>query len=412
MKKLLYILCGLFVLCQACADDSSDVLDSETKSDETGGGGVTNPQAAACQADLTGAADGWFMQYESTTFWFKFENDGLVKTDSDLPRNAIDAIYNFEPDAETLILSIPGGGHFRYLTTEQKEDKLIVEQFTANSIKCKGYKNGKAMNLTLATAAQVADFKSQKEAFVKLNEQGAMHGVIRNNGALITHYVLDNKKMEVYFSYLENDVVKHQTKTLALGNGGIIWDAVTVDGLELTGVKYDKASGKILAVETGGTELIVVGNTEVMPDYLKSGQEYQIDAAVANVWQQITAFYTKGLRVIEVNFGRSERSLVACLQEPMGGYIFWNATPKDSQLSAVDYELDRVTWKNLGPEFLFDSDVYMDQVTEYLSELLSTYFDTNGFYIVPETTAANTSGKTWYMFSTTGDSWFKVRRAK
>lgn len=413
MKKLLYILCGLFLMCQACTDDSSDVLDSETKSDDTEGGSVTNPQAAACQADLVAAANGWFMEYESTTFWFKFEADGLVKTDSDLPRTAIDAIYEFEPTAEKLILSIPGGGHFRYLPAAQQEDKLIIDQFSVSSIACKGYKNGKAMNMTPATAEQVAAFKSQKEVFVKLNEQAAMHGVIRKaDGGMVAHYVLDNKKMEIGFSYLENNVVKHQTKTLSMGNGGIVWDAVTVDGYALTGVKYDQVSGKILMMENGGAVLTVVGNTEVMPVYLKSGQEYQLTAAVASVWSQITDFNTKGLRVVEINFGRSERSLVACLQDPMGGYIFWNATPQNSPITAVDYELDRVTWTNLGPVFMMGGENYIEQATANLSKLLETYFDVNGFYVLPETTDANVAGKVWYMFSTNGEGWFKIKRAK
>lgn len=429
MKKYLYILLGSIILVQACSKENSLGLNAETKEDNVNSSVGVHPNAKVYTQSLVSASDGWLMEYEGHKFWFTFEENGIVSCDSDFTEMPLDAIFSITSSGDDAVLSIIGGGHFRYLPEGKRTPQFLIKSLTNDAIELALLETSELSVVTKkASLADVAVFKT-KLFFVELSSSNAMSGVMRKDGDFLMHYTINRDVNKVDFTYITSIEAKHYTRVFVQGDMNISWETevqVGVTDVQWTGIKYNSDTFKIEPIYTSSsnTQITLDGNAHIMTRYLASGQEYMIadtDQGGKGLFQwasgaletEIDKFQLSGLRVLEVNFGRSERSFVACLRDPLAGYIFYDATPQGSGLDAVNYNLDRVTWTNLGTVAPYRGAEHIETTTLGLTATLAAYFDSNGLYVVPiDLPTGTTKDKHWFLISATNGGWFRLKAKK
>lgn len=415
MKKIAYIFCVLAAMMQGCSEDSNMQLESRTKEvEETETGG--NPKAQECKKALVAATDGWKMVYQPTqggtsyTFYFRFQNDGLVETESDFPERALFALFEFGGNAEKLTLQLKGGaGHLRFLPKELFESELVVNSIAADKISCVGSTYGFTMNMVKASAGEIAAVTEQKKMYVALQEKGLLRGTVRNNDLFIAHYIINQKSGSVDFTFIKGGLVKHESRTLTSAAGAFSWTEVALDnGVTLTGLELS-GSNTIALKGAAASSLTLASNSSVVSEFDNRNRQYQfsakygIGAAKADIWAETN---WEKLNIIELNFQWGTRPLVAILN---GGYLFYDVVGTDN--APLKGDNDKVIFENANGRPLFGGTAeQFEEAKTAMSKIFSAYFHPDGFYVAKE--VDGNGDIYYYLLSTTTDSWFKVKQTK
>lgn len=413
MKTIKYLICSLFVTLQACSSEELLDLGSQTKEEINAENSGGNKQVQECKDALTLPKDGWKMVYEpeagkgTYTFFFQFQKDGLVNTDSDLPEKSMLALYDFVPNADTLIIAIKGGAHFRFLNESAQEEELIVKSITADRISCIGRKHGKTMDFVKTTTEEVNQVRDQKKLLVALQEKKVMRGVMRNNGSLVAHYVINYAQKKVNFTFIKDGIVQHATRDLVSNGNAFTWSDVVLENTTITGLSLD-GTKLVVTDKNGSNTLALTDNSNVLAGFDSRDRQYQLGANIG-VGDAIAELYEETkwdqLVTVELNFTMGKRPFVACLSQ---GYLFYDAV--DEENGPLIAEIDKVTWTKLPGEARYGTDQkWLTEGEQKLSKLLAAYFDKDGYFIIKENAGNDIY---YYMLSTTGKNWFKVKQSR
>lgn len=416
MKKIAYIFCVLAAMLQGCSKDDNLQLESRTKEleeAETGG----NPRALECKKALVAATDGWKMVYqplqggESYTFFFRFQNDGLVETESDFPEKSIYALFELGGNTEKLTLQLKGGaGHLRFLPQNVFEEEMVVKEVTADKITGVGAAHGFTMTLVKASAGEIAAVTAQKKLYVALQDKNLIRGTVRNGAQFVAHYIVNPKDATVNFTFIKDGLVRHESRVLASSANAFSWDAVALEnGVTLTGLEVASASNAITLKGAAASSLVLTNNSSVVSEFDNRNRQYQISAkygigaAKADLWSETG--WSK-LELIELNFQWGTRPLVAILN---GGFLFYDVVGVDN--APLKGEKDKVIFENANGRPLFGGTTeQFEEAKTALGKVFAAYFHPDGFYVVKE---EEESGDIYYyLLSTTTDSWFKVKQSK
>lgn len=415
MKKIIYLCCVWTLMLQGCSSDDSSTLSSQTKELEDAGAGMVNPDMAPCKKILCEATGGWKMEYEPVdgdtyTFYFRFQENGLVETDSDIPEAAIFTIFDFEPNAEQLNLKLQGGGHLRLLGEEKMEEVLKVSSFSATQITCVGAKHGRTMNLTPAGATEIKEMQNQKKALVALMNQGLLRGTMREGGKLVAHYTLDHRKEKVMFTYFEGRSLKHKEVQLQMAGGSFSWEEVAMGAYKVSGMTYNETTNQVQINGTAVQNLVLATNAGVVAYFDNRGRQFQLSKTngVGDAKDELfdeTAW--SFLKTIEINCTMGKRPLVACLEQ---GYIFYDVSANDNDPLTKDAP-DVVYFQNLtgGVPLYGATPAHKTEANQKLSKFIDAWFHLDGLILVQVDEA---SEGYLYFLSPTTDSWFKVKKTK
>lgn len=290
--------------------------------------------------ELLCAADGWKMIYQGVTFYFQFDEEGNVASDSDetLLKNEVGTDYSLDFQGEkAVLLTLLNGGMLQYLN-ENSETTFVITGYSDSQITAVGQTHGKEMILTPVSTAALQQAKERKRlAIIAYNKAQAMdllkgelnNGVFRrSSSSFLAHYLIicdESNNWKVKISAIDNGVVKHteypmiidttndENAVLTLGSN------VTVDGISLNKLYYNYLNGEI---ETD--------NANVVCDTRKASD---IAAWYADGWKthivdqdEIHADF-KGIFHSGVEFDdRNPRNLIACPWSGMGSYIGFAVT--------------------------------------------------------------------------------------
>lgn len=416
MKKIAYIFCVLAAMLQGCSEDNGLQLESRTKElEETETGG--NPKAQECRKALVAATDGWKMVYqpvqggESYTFYFRFQNDGLVETESDFPEKSIYALFEFGGDAEKLTLQLKGGaGHLRFLPQDIFEEEIVIKEVAADKITGVGVSHGFAMTFVKASAGEIAAVTAQKKLYVALQNKNLLRGTVRNGAQFVAHYIVNPKEALVNFSFIKDGLVRHESRALTSNESSFSWNAVALDnGVVLTGLEIAGSNNTITLKGTAASSLVLANNSSIVGEFDNRNRQYQISAkygigaAKADIWNETN---WEKLQIIELNFTWGTRPLVAILSS---GYLFYDVVGVDN--APLKGDNDKVIFENANGRPLFGgTQEDFDEAKMALNKLFSAYFHPDGFYVVKE---EEESGDIYYyLLSTSTDSWFKVKQSR
>lgn len=413
MKKFIYLLCVLTWMLQACTSDDSAILSSQTKEAEVSGSGPEKSDVSACKKILCEASGGWKMEYEPATgdkytFYFRFQNNGLVETDSDIPEGAIFTIFSFEPDSEKLRLKIQGGGHLRLIGEERMEEILKIESYSATQIICSGSKHGLKMNMTPASTTEIQDMQKQKKMLVALMKRDLFRGTIRENGKLIAHYSLEYRKDKITFSYFEGRSLKHKELPLEKSYNAFVWSEIDLGSHQISGIKYDAVTDKVLLIGSSIQDLSLVSNASAVHYMDNRSRQFQLSKtqSIGDAKDELYEETTwEHLRVMELNCTNSKRPIVVCLNS---GYIFYDATDVDNSLLTKEAN-DIVYFRNItggSPQF-GGTEAQKVEANQKLKKLLNAWFHKDGLIVIQ----VNETNDTYlYLLSPTTDSWFKIKK--
>lgn len=108
--------------------------------------------------ELLCAADGWKMIYQGVTFYFQFDEEGNVASDSDetLLKNEVGTDYSLDFQGEkAVLLTLLNGGMLQYLN-ENSETTFVITGYSDSQITPVGQTHGKEMILTPVSTAGFA----------------------------------------------------------------------------------------------------------------------------------------------------------------------------------------------------------------------------------------------------------------
>ena len=411
MKKLIYIMLSLCCLVFYSCGMTEPWKDWEHEGDMS-----ADRLRPSEVKELLCAADGWKMIYQGVTFYFKFDEEGNVASDSDetLLKNEVGTDYSLDFQGEkAVLLTLLNGGMLQYLN-ENSETTFVITGYSDSQITAVGQTHGKEMILTPVSTAALQQAKERKRlAIIAYNKAQAMdllkgelnNGVFRrSSSSFLAHYLIicdESNNWKVKISAIDNGVVKHteypmiidttndENAVLTLGSN------VTVDGISLNKLYYNYLNGEI---ETD--------NANVVCDTRKASD---IAAWYADGWKthivdqdEIHADF-KGIFHSGVEFDdRNPRNLIACPWSGMGSYIGFAVTmTADNATGRIFISLgepyDLFGWNNNPADY--------NRVQQDYSKFLSFCVSEDGFYW-----SYDDNDSMVYVLSATGERWFRMKK--
>lgn len=416
MKRVIYIAlslcCFVFYSC-GMTDPWKDWADENTMSADR-----LRPSEVK---KILCAAEGWKMSYEGTTFYFQFDENGNVTSDSDegLLKDAVSTEYTLDFQGEKkVLLTLQNGGMLQYLT-DGSESTIVITAYNDSQITAAGQTNGKEMTLTATTTTDIQQGKERKRlAIIARNKAEAVNvlkeqlnnGVFRNkNSEFIAHYLLscdEQGNWKVKISTIVNGAVKHEEVPVTLDTTGdenailSFNKTVSINGTDLNKFYYNYQNSQ-LWTDNEKVSCDTKKASEIAAWYTTPGSGWNTHILDQN---DIHADF-KGVFKGQVEFDdRDPRNLVACPFSGMNSYIgIKPSVTADDATGRIFIKwgeiYDLLGWNNNPADYATVQSLY--------EKFLSFCSSADGLYWTYED---STSSRTVYVLSTTGEQWFRMKK--
>lgn len=404
MKKIKYTLLAscLFALCGCGTTDVwKDWENQGTMNEET----RLRPSEVK---KLLCSADGWKMNYEGVDFYFQFDENGnvITNTNEKILRPEIEAQYHLDFKGEqTVLLTLAGNTSLQYLK-ENQESTFLISNYADNAITAQGQAHGLAINLSPVTSADLAANREAKAAVLHRVEalESISCGAIRKQGGdILAYYTLSSDNDNNWSIQLTDIVDGKVTRTnhaLTLNVENNRLGVVTAPGLEIQGNALES-----ITYDYDGATQPVIGNADLAFDF-NAGASW-VDAYIGNWNTHIIDAKASCLDLslmpesqLEMD-NRSPRNLVICpgsiSDTDKWHYVFFelNASANGNN-SCVVFKNTAISTPFGG----YGNDVNLAK--EQFKPLLDLLFCESGLW------AWEKDGST-YFIQPTGNGWFKFQ---
>lgn len=423
MKKLLKIFClaivGITLSCNS-NDEAIVELGSQTKENNQNEQSSTSSEAQNCKRNLFQAANGWKISYTTSEgkehiFFFKFEESGLVVSNSDFLESELYTFYELGDKEEKLVLKIQGAGHFQFLPKEEIEDSFYINSCDENELRCTGTNSNINYTFMAAQEGELESIVNKKALLVTLNQKGLLRGVVQNDESFVAHYVIDPANQKIKFTYLENRILKHIERTFIQENKSYEWETVICENHSISGLSI--VDDNVILDGENVSSLLLKTNSGAVSYFDNRERQFQISKTYGTGDAKDEIFNETAwdrLYAIEVNCTMGKRPLVALVlneaKDNIGAYIFYDVCFEDED-NIMKEANDIVYFTNVtGGTYPFGgTEADKDQTNNQLSNLLSGWFDEDGLIVVRENNGADVY---LYFLSPTKDNWFKVKKTR
>ena len=404
MKKIRYTLLAscLFALCGCGTTDVwKDWENQGTMNEET----RLRPSEVK---KLLCSADGWKMNYEGVDFYFQFDENGnvITNTNEKILRPEIEAQYHLDFKGEqTVLLTLAGNTSLQYLK-ENQESTFLISNYADNAITAQGQAHGLAMNLSPVTSADLAANREAKAAVlhrVEALERISCGAIRKQGGDILAYYTLSSDNDNNWSIQLTDIVDGKVTRTnhaLTLNVEDNRLGVVTAPELEIQGHALES-----ITYDYDGATQPVIGNADLAFDF-NAGASW-VDAYMGNWNTHIIDAKASCLDLslmpesqLEMD-NRSPRNLVICpgsiSDTDKWHYVFFelNASANGSN-SCVVFKNTAINTPFGG----YGNDVNLAK--EQFKPLLDLLFCESGLW------AWEKDGST-YFIQPTGNGWFKFQ---
>ncbi len=191
-------------------------------------------------------SEAWKLTYRDTDFYFSFSEDGTVVCNSNMFRDEISSTYRFDWDnPESVLLTIPGGGHFQYLENNGFGQEITVTSYSDKKFSCKDSQSEEEYTAVAVQASDI-DAVNESKLAVKKSVEGGWSATYSEN----LYYLLfaDNG---IVACLPENAVASNTEYTFS----GTVSDPV----LEMKGFSYFGDTSFGMSYENGGTTMKLTG---------------------------------------------------------------------------------------------------------------------------------------------------------
>lgn len=408
MNKLSYILCMFCLTLSGC------VMTDVWKDWEDEGVLSENRLRPSEVKKTLCAADGWKMSYEGVDFFFIFDENGNVVSDSDekILTPLIETEYHLDFQGESIVLlNLSGGGMMQYLENNA-EETFKITQCSDGRISATGQKFGQEMTLSAISQTEIETArKIKEEAAIKYNKLQSLenlktqysNGVLRNaSGMFAAHYSIiynEDNGWGLRVSSFDNGTLTHKDYSMTLDMENDERALLEIEGgaaipNEMIGnIYYEYATGKI-GVDTPGVTMDLTKSSDIINAYnAESWNTHIID--VNTICDAL-----KGYDIQLEMDNRTPRHLVACPGTYNGNqfhYVFFEISP------SYNDNTGRIYLKNKGKEEPFGgygNDI--ENASAYLEGLLGFMFAEDGLWMYQD-------GEYLYAISPTKDLWFRMK---
>lgn len=404
MKKIRYTLLAscLFALCGCGTTDVwKDWENQGTMNEET----RLRPSEVK---KLLCSADGWKMNYEGVDFYFQFDENGnvITNTNEKILRPEIEAQYHLDFKGEqTVLLTLAGNTSLQYLK-ENQESTFLISNYADNAITAQGQAHGLAMNLSPVTSADLAANREAKAAVLHRVEalESISCGAIRKQGGdILAYYTLssdNDNNWSIQLTDIVDGKVTRANHALTLNVEDNRLGVVTAPGLEIQGHALES-----ITYDYDGATQPVIGNADLAFDF-NAGTSW-VDAYMGNWNTHIIDAKASCLDLslmpesqLEMD-NRSPRNLVICpgsiSDTDKWHYVFFelNASANGSN-SCIVFKNTAINTPFGG----YGNDVNLAK--EQFKPLLDLLFCESGLWVWEK------DGST-YFIQPTGNGWFKFQ---
>lgn len=357
---------------------------------------------------LLNEADVWKMSYQGTTFYFQFEEDGKVRsqTDKTILQGEVESSYILDFQGEkSVLLTLDDGGALQFLPNNQ-EKTFVISGYDASGITAKGLAFGGEMNLIPISAAELQSaLEEKRQAIIAYNKAQSVillkttlnNGLLRDaSGALIARYTLsctDDAQWSIAWAWLEDGKVKHLDSAITLDMTSeestiLAMDQVTIQGISLSKLLYVLDSGKLIT-DNAAISVELNKASDWVNTYTTAWHTLVLDRD--NIHEAFAGLPG------QVEFDdRSPRNIVIC---PADGYSWWyvffvmGASADDTQ--------GRVYLTTSGINMMFGGSP--ENVEEVYRSFLDFCLSPEGLWIY-----SDADGYT-YVISPNNDKWFRMK---
>lgn len=412
MKRLTYIMLSLCCLALYSCGMTEPWRDWENEGDMS-----ADRLRPSEVKKLLCAGDGWKMTYEGVTFFFQFDEEGNVNSDSNegLLENAVDTEYSLDFQGEKVVLlTLLNGGMMQYLP-ENQETKFVITGYSDSNITAKGQTYGKEMILLPATAAELRQAQESKRlAIIAYRKEQALdlfkselnNGVFRNESSeFMAHYLItcdEEDNWGVKVSAIVDGVVKHTVYQMTIDTTGdedaelTFSDNVTIDGTTINKFFYNYLSGS-LRTNVASVVCDTRKASAIAEWYTSSNwKTHIVDRDV--IYEGFKDIFHAGVEFDD----RNPRNLVVCPWSGMGSYIGIKPTlTANDETGRIFIKLgeiyDMFGWNNNPADY--------ERVQQDYEKLLSFCGSVDGLYWT-----YNDNNNMVYVLSATGEQWFRMKQ--
>lgn len=361
--------------------------------------------------------DGWKMTYEGVTFYFQFDEEGSVNSDSNegLLENAVETEYTLDFQGEKVVLlTLQNGGMMQYLKKNQ-ETKFVITDYSDSKITAEGQAYGKAMVLFPATTAEMQQVKEDKRlAIIAYRKEQALdlfkselnNGVFRKESSdFMAHYLItcdEGNHWNVKVSAIVDGVVKHTVYPMTIDTTGdenaelTFSNNVTIDGITINKFYYNYLSG---GLRTNDASVVcdIRKASDIVAWYTSgSWKTHIVDRDV--IYADFKGIFHAGVEFDD----RTPRNLIACPWAGMGSYIaIKTSLTANDETGRIFIQLgeiyDLFGWNNNPAD--------SERVQKDYEILLSFCSSGEGLYWTYDD-----NNKMVYVLSATGEQWFRMKQ--
>lgn len=439
MKKITILLTTLALLFAAgCRDEASlDGLESQTK-EEGGASAGETAESRALRELLSYESDlefNWVCEYapaeeKSYTILFDFLADSSVASDSPVSDNEKNlALYSVTAAADgTLTLSFDGQTMLgdESIDPAYRERQLVVEEWDETTVRCAGAVSGASLVLRKATSADVLKL-GEKLVWLALSRQQALTGILRDgSNGFLCRYAVDKRARTVGFTWIDaqSRAARHETLAFTLDIAdsyyALEWQPVEINGVACGRLTYTLADTRV-ALDLEGARL--ESPVSATPDFVNKasrqwylGGRMQVGSAHPDLWDVVVSDYFQSIYFYPYADDIPLRVEVYMADGTTGNYLFVNDYTDSPKTARYDSEGD---WLRFYPSTRGDylkipsgsenPDYTLQRMESDLKPFTDFYFHADGLYAVR---ADDTNGAAFYLISTTGDRWVKVRGSR
>ena len=361
------------------------------------------------------------MEYQGTTFYFQFKENGTVTSVAAEPfylEDEVASSYTLDYNGTAkILLTLQGNGALKYLSNKI-ENTLVITAFSSGKITATGWTYKEEMILlptatteweTLQTARAAA-----REAVIERYEktkdlrEELSYGVLRNsNNNFVALYKVSGDNLEqITFTYLENDELKHDSyaMTITLDTGDsentLEFSTVNLGGNEVSKI-YHNYSSKRMRVE--GEVTVDLNHSDAIEFYIKEYRPmHKIDFNPQ--CGSTNPYLLDELRNAEVDEidldDRNPRNIIFCDRTGKFQWVGYATNPTIDQR-----EKGHIYFERTDPYYPVGGNGHgADYIQENCSQFLTAFFDTEGFYMIRDQVGES---KYLYMLSPSKNIWFK-----
>lgn len=366
--------------------------------------------------ELLCTADGWKMIYEGVTFYFQFNEEGAVTSDSDesLLKNAVETEYSLDFQGEKIVfLTLQNGGMMQYLE-ENQENTFVITDYSDSKITATGQKNGKEVILTSIASTEMQQAKERKRlAIIAYNKAQSMellktdlsNGVLRNasTNQFVAHYSIscgDNEDWKIKISSLTDKELKHTEYAMTINTANDEKATLSIDGLAINGTnvgalyyKYDTGD---LTTDNPALKVDLNKSSDMLKTYTGSWRTHIVDR------DYICDKFSGLLTQIEFD-DRSPRNIIVCPGSTSAGqwhYVGFTVSATSNDATGCLY------LTNSGINYIlgnYGDDAGVVRSIASYNAFLNFSFSEEGLWMYED------SDFYLYVISPVSDEWFRMK---